>query len=127
MVGSFTLGLKNTLTISHFQVYLHPRGELLEVTFGSNALRKAFEDSSQANRRWGAEVGRTYIQRVEALYASESFEVIRSIRAFRVHELHGEKKGEWSIHLTRRARLIVVPSRDQKSVVVQEVSQHYGD
>ena len=99
----------------------------MQVLFASNALQKAYEESDRAVRRWGAEVARKYVQRIDALYAAEEFDDIKTIQAFRTHELASERKGDWAIKLTRRSRLIVVPSGDSKVVTVKEVSQHYGD
>ena len=99
----------------------------MQVLFSSGALQKAYEEADRAVRRWGPEVARKYIQRVDALYAAETFDDIKTLQALRTHELEGERKGEWAIKLTRRARLIVVPSEDSKAVTVKEVSQHYGD
>ena len=95
----------------------------MRVFFGSNVLQKAYEEADRANRRWGHQVARKYIQRIEALYAAQDFDEIKRVQAFRTHEV----EGEWSITLTRRARLIVSPSEDGKAVTVKEVSQHYGD
>ena len=95
--------------------------------FANTALREAYQKSDVAIRRWGAERGRRYIQRVEALYAATTFEDIRAVRAFRVHELKGGKKGEWAIRLGRRLRLMVILSDDEREVTIEEVSQHYGD
>ena len=99
----------------------------MQVEFSSNALQKAYEKHERAVRRWGPEVARKYIQRIEALQAAETFGDVQAIQAFRVHELEADRKGEWSIKLTRRARLVVILSEDQIEVTVKEVSQHYGD
>lgn len=99
----------------------------MRLFFRSNALQKGYEEADYGIRRWGPQVARKYVQRIEALYAAQNFDEIKRIRAFRTHELEGERKGEWAITLTQRARLIVSPSEDGKTVTVEEVSQHYGD
>jgi plasmid maintenance system killer protein len=99
----------------------------LQVVFGNRTLQRTYEDFDTGCRQYGPVTARKYIGRIEALYAAPNFEAIKRIRAFRAHELKGQRKGEWSITLTRRARLIVVPSADEKAVRVEEVSRHYGD
>ena len=99
----------------------------MRVVFRNRALQAAYEDIDAGIRRWGPAVARKYVQRIEALYAAQDFDEIKRIRAFRVHELEGQQKGEWSITLTRRSRLTVIPSGDEKAVRVEEVNKHYGD
>jgi len=99
----------------------------VQVSFSSNTLRKAYEEHRRAVKRWGPDVALKYIQRIEALQVAETFSDVQAIHAFEVHELKGDRKGEWTITLTRRARLVVIPSEDQRAVIVKEVSQHYGD
>ena len=45
----------------------------------------------------------------------------------RLHPLKGSKRGELSIYLTGKWRLIVVKGETEESVIVKEVSNHYGD
>jgi len=99
----------------------------VRVVFRNRALQAAYEDADTGIRRWGPIVARKYVQRIEALYAAQNFDEIRRIRAFEVHELQGQQKGEWGITLTRRSRLIVIPLEEEKAVRVEEVNKHYGD
>ena len=50
-----------------------------------------------------------------------------NIRSLRLHPLKGARKGELSIYLTGRWRLIVTPGDTEESVIIQEVSNHYDD
>ena len=97
----------------------------MEVRFGNQQLRRCFERSATATRRWGPDVGRRYIQRIQALYAAERFADLFTIRAFRLHPLGGDREGQYALTLVGRWRIIVRPERDL--IVVEEVTNHYGD
>ena len=99
----------------------------MEVTFNTNQLRRCYEESARAGRQWGAAVGRKYITRINELYAARNFQQAYGIRSMRLHPLKGSKRGELSIYLTGKWRLIVVKGDTEERVIVKEVSNHYGD
>ena len=45
----------------------------------------------------------------------------------RLHPLKGSKRGELSIHLTGKWRLIVMKGDTEEHAIVREVSNHYDD
>ncbi len=97
------------------------------VLFHTKRLSQAYEEVTRAVRRWGPDVARRYIQRVDALYAAQDFDEIKRFRAFRVHQLKGQRIGQWTLTLIGRWRLIVIPSEDGETVTLKEVTKHYGD
>jgi plasmid maintenance system killer protein len=99
----------------------------VRIVFRTAKLRRAYEEVDRAIRLWGWEVAPKYISRVNAIYAAQNFDVIKRIRAFDPHELKGQRAGEWALALTRRWRLIVIPSEDGETVTIKEVTKHYGD
>ena len=99
----------------------------MEVAFNTNRLRRCYEESARAARQWGEAVGRRYIIRINELYAAKNFQQAYGIRSMRLHPLKGSKRGELSIYLTGKWRLIVVKGETEESVIVKEVSNHYGD
>lgn len=98
----------------------------MEVDFESRQLRRCYEESAGAVRRWGPEVGRRYIARIQALYAANKFEDLETLNALGLHELKGAQKGQYAVTLNRRWRLLITP-KGQDGVRVQEVVNHYGD
>ena len=100
---------------------------MVEVSFRTARLRRSYEESARAIRQWGPDVGRKYITRVNLLYAVSDLQAAYSIRSLRLHPLKGARKGELSIYLTGRWRLIVTPGDTEESVIIQEVSNHYDD
>ncbi len=106
---------------------VHPQGELIEVTFRTERLRRNYEESTRAIRQWGHEVARKYIIRVKQLQALTDFQAAYSVRSMRLHPLKGSKKEELAINLTGKWRLIVTKGDSEEHVIVQEVSDHYDD
>ena len=61
------------------------------------------------------------------MYAAQNFDDIKRIQAFGAHQLKGQRVGQWALTLTKRSRLIVIPSEDGETVTIKEVTKHYGD
>ena len=99
----------------------------MEVIFRTNRLRRNYENSSRAARQWGADVGRRYALRINQLYAARDFQAAYNIRSMRLHPLRGSRRGELSIYLTGKWRLIVTKGGSEEQVIVSEVSNHYDD
>ena len=78
-------------------------------------------------RQWGPAVGRRYVARIQTLYAAKDFRALYAIKSLRLHPLKGAKRGEMSIYLMGRWRLIVTKGGTEEQVVVTEVSNHYDD
>ena len=100
---------------------------MVEVAFRTNQLRRNYQESARAARQWGADVGRKYITRINELYAVKDFQEGYDIRSLRLHPLKGSKRGELSIYLTDKWRLIVTKGDTEERVIVKEVSNHYDD
>ena len=99
----------------------------MEVIFRTNELRRCYEESGRAVQQWGPDVGRRYITRIETLAQVEDFRTLYRIRRLRLHPLQGTRRGELSIYLTGRWRLIVTRGDTEDSVIIEEVSNHYDD
>ena len=99
----------------------------MELTFSTKQLQRAYQESARAVRKWGPEVGRTYITRVNELYAVKDLQAAYTIRSMRLHPLKGSKRGELSIYLTGKWRLILTKGETDEGVVIREVSNHYDD
>ena len=99
----------------------------MDVVFRNNQLRRCYEESARAIRRWGPEVGRAYIRRIAMLYALKDFQDAYQRPALRLHPLRSSQRGELSIRLTGRWRLIVTKGDSEEIVIIEEVSDHYDD
>lgn len=99
----------------------------MNVTFRTKQLLRNYEQSERAVRRWGNDVARKYITRINTLHRVKDFTEAYNIRAMRLHPLKGSKKGELSIYLTGKWRLIVEKGDTEEQIIIKEVSNHYDD
>ena len=99
----------------------------MELTFRTRQIQRCYEESARAIQRWGPEVARKFVTRIKQLQAVADFQQACNIRAMRLHALKGSKKGELSITLTGRWRLIATKGEGEDSVIIEEVSNHYDD
>ena len=95
--------------------------------FASNHLQRCFEQSAEAVRSWGPDVGRRYIQRIQTLQAAATLSDLREFQALRLHVLKGPRIGQHALTLTGRWRLILTYLPSEQAVRVDEVSNHYDD
>lgn len=97
----------------------------MRVLFRTHHLRRCNEDGSLAIRTWGANTGRLYRRRIQTMMDVTAFDELFAIRSLRFHPLHGDRAGFFAADLGPQWRLII--SRQGDAVVVEEVTNHYGD
>ncbi len=97
----------------------------MEVRFRTNHLRLCYDSTSEAARAWGTVVGRLFRARIQSLEAAETFEELFDVRSLRFHALRGGRRGQYAVDINAQWRLIV--TRQRTMLVVEEVSNHYGD
>ena len=90
-------------------------------------VKRNYEESARAIQQWGPAVARKYVIRINELYAVKDLTEAYNVQALKLHPLKGSKRGQLSIHLTDRWRLIVTEGETQEHVVVEEVNNHYDD
>ena len=99
----------------------------MEVRFRTNRLQRNYERSSQAISEWGPVVGRKYIIRITEIYDARTFGTLLQIRSMRLHPLRGQFDGLWAINLTGAWRLLISKGASEQEIIIEEVSNHYGD
>ena len=97
----------------------------MEVRFRNRSLERSFFASREASRMWGRDVGRRYIQRVTLLIDAEHFDDLFAATSLHLHPLSGDRQGQYAMTLQGRWRLIITVEAD--AIVVEEVTNHYGD
>jgi proteic killer suppression protein len=98
----------------------------LYIEFRKNILRKQFENSAEAIKAYGEQVGRKYIERINILKRANNINELSQMHALRCHPLHGTRAGEWAINLTGYYRLIfTLEGKNLQVVRIEEVSKHY--
>jgi proteic killer suppression protein len=96
--------------------------------FRSTKLEKCYRESLRAKKRWGEDVARTFIRRVEQIAACTTVQDFHLIPQFRFHALKGSRAGQHAIRLSDQMRLIVTFEEGTETVVwIEEVSKHYDD
>jgi len=100
----------------------------VEVRFKSNTLQAEFEDYRKAERSYGKEVARKYIQRINIIKQAANLSELMHLPGLRCHPLKGTRTGQFAILLTYRYRLIISVSGNSLEIAqIEEVSKHYGD
>jgi len=104
------------------------RGALVEVQFRTSKLRKQYGDARKAEKAYGKQVARRYVQRINIVKHARGVEELKQLPGLRCHELKGRRKGLWAMDLTGFYRLIFTLQGEQLQVArIEEVSKHYGD
>jgi len=100
----------------------------LEIRFKNRKLEKQYRDVKVAEKAYGKQVARRYIQRVTIIKQARSFDELYKISVLKLHPLKGEREGEYAIALTGFYRLIIRNVGERFDIVrIEEVSKHYGD
>ena len=99
----------------------------MKVDFVNQRLLENYKTSARASRAWGPAVARKYIQRVDILNATHQFNDLYKIQSLRLHKLSGQRAGQFSIHLDIRWRLVFTYLEEENKILVEEVTNHYGD
>ena len=100
----------------------------MEICFKTKKLQKQYENSKEAEKAYGTQVGRKYIQRVVILKSAKCFEDLYKIPSLKFHPLKGNRQGQYAMKLTGYWRLIITNDGDRFDIVkIEEVSDHYGD
>jgi len=94
--------------------------------FSSNRLSDASTSLSVASRVFGIPVGRKYIQRLAILKAIDKFSQLYGHQSLRLHQLKGNRDGQYAITLTGNFRLILEKVKEDK-VRILEVEDYHGD
>ena len=100
----------------------------MEVQFRTSKLRKQYEDAREAEKAYGKQVARRYVERINILKHARNIEELKRSPGLRCKELKGDLKGQWAVRLTGFYRLIFTLQGGQLQVArIEEVSKHYGD
>jgi proteic killer suppression protein len=100
----------------------------VEVQYRTKKLQKQYENSNDAERSYGKEVARKYIQRINIIKNALDINELRSLPGLYCHALKGDRKGQWAIKLTGFYRLIFTLKGDLLEIAyIEEVSKHYDD
>lgn len=112
----------------------------MQITFARKKLESAFATDRARVREFGADRARKLNVRLTQLHDAPSLEELRSLPG-ECHELHGDRKGQLAIGVTRNYRLIFRPADDPtpakadggldwsavKAITIRGVEDYHGD
>lgn len=84
----------------------------MEIVFKSHALERDCSQGSRMVRRWGSELAQKLQQRLLELMAASDLTEIGRFPPARCHELSGTRRGQLSVDLGKRMRLVFEPAHD---------------
>lgn len=98
------------------------------VTFRTKRLERCYVEHKAAVRDFGKDVARRYIERINIIKQTASFEELAQLPTLRCHPLKGDRAGYHAVTLTGFMRLIFSLEGDALTIVrIEEVSKHYDD
>ena len=96
----------------------------MNVRFRTRLLQRCAQEERLAHREWGSDVARAYLRRIATIRNISEFHRLFDIASLRL-PLTGERASTFALTLVGRWRLILSVEGD--AVVIEEVSNHYGD
>ena len=100
----------------------------MEIRFKTNQLQKCYERHQTAVRKFGDEVARRYVLRINTIKSARDIDELIVLPGLRCHSLKGDRSGQYAVKLTGFYRLIFTLEGDSLTIVrIEEVSKHYGD
>ncbi|MCH7471797.1 type II toxin-antitoxin system RelE/ParE family toxin [bacterium] len=101
----------------------------MELYFKTGKLKKCYETETEAKRKWPAPVAGKYALRILQIQIARDFDALKKLPVLKVHPLKGNRKGQWSLTIHEKWRLIfVLEATDGIEIIkVLEVSKHYDD
>ena len=97
------------------------------VTFRTNRLERCSEDPESALRTWPIGVATNYINAILAIRAARNIHDLYQIRSLQLSRKRGTRKGQFTIRLSNRWRLVLKFNDAGDHATVWEVTNHYGD
>ena len=98
---------------------------MITVKFSKRYLEKCYRIKSEAIKRWGPVIAENYIRRINVLYAVESVDDLYLIPQLHFHPLKGDRRGQYAISLSGRARLIVEIENNTIIIIMEVNTKHY--
>ena len=85
----------------------------MEVIFRTRKLERAYTDHAKAEKAFGREVARRYIQRVNIIKQVRDIDELVVLPGLRCHPLKGKRQGQYAMKLTGFYRLIFTLQGEQ--------------
>ncbi len=84
----------------------------MEVAYRTKKLAKQAKTASSLSKAFGTVGGKKFLQRLNEFESADCLEDLRNLPGPRIHELTGNRKGQFAANLQQPYRLIFVPADD---------------
>lgn len=99
----------------------------MKFSFASRKLEKCYLDGEEAIRTFGPKVGRLFVRRMATISAANDLSDLYLFRSLRLRPLKGTREGQLAMELDRNWRLVITYNEEEKSIRIEEVTNHYDD
>ena len=100
----------------------------MQIQFRTKRLEKQYTQHKLAEKAYGNEVARKYVQRINIIKQSKNFDELSGLPGLKCHPLKGDREGQYAIYLTGFYRLIFTLVGESLEIIqIEEVSKHYDD
>ncbi len=100
----------------------------VKIQFRTHKLKKQYQDFILAQKAYGEQVARKYIQRIIVIKSAQNIDVLKKLPGLKCHALKGDRLGQWALKLTGYYRLIFTLHGEYLEIAqIEEVSKHYED
>ena len=84
----------------------------VDIAFRTRRLERTFNSERELNRAYDRRMARTIMMRLAVLKSSRSLSLVPTTRPDRLHQLIGDRRGQFAVDLVHPFRLIFVPNHD---------------
>ena len=84
----------------------------MDIAFRTRRLRRTFNSQRELNRAYGNRMARTIMMRLAVLKNSHALSLVPTSRPDRLHQLSGNRSGQFAVDLVHPFRLIFAPNHD---------------
>ena len=84
----------------------------MDITFRTRRLERTFNSQRELNRAYGSRMARTIMMRLAVLKNARNVSLVPTSRPDRLHQLTGDRRGQFAVDLVHPRRLIFAPSHN---------------
>ena len=84
----------------------------MDISFRTRRLRRTFNSEKELNRSYDRRMARAIMTRLAILRNARVLSLVPTSRPDRLHQLVGNKRGQFAVDLVHSYRLIFVPNHD---------------
>lgn len=101
----------------------------MDIIFKSTKLEKQCRSKMSATKKWGPDVGKNVLKRLEDICDSDNLGVLMKVPQAGCHPLKGNRDGQWGVKVGAKERLIFepadvnIPTRECGTIDIDKVTR----